>query len=111
MNITDLTSKFHVLNQQKLIQKGAKKNSIFESSRWRRNSTTSQGRHHPNNTKKNKGESVSGAEWRRVPASRSAAETNSLDRSSYQQKNPVICVVSALLSLHILQRGELMGHT
>ena len=30
--------------------------------------------------RENKGESVSGAEWRRVPASRSAAETNSLDR-------------------------------
>ena len=32
------------------------------------------------NAKKSKGESVSGAEWRRVPASRSAAETNSLER-------------------------------
>ena len=30
--------------------------------------------------RKSKGESVSGAEWRRVPASRSAVETNSLDR-------------------------------
>jgi hypothetical protein len=29
--------------------------------------------------KKSKGESVSGAEWKRVPASRSAAEMNSLD--------------------------------
>ena len=32
---------------------------------------------------KSKGESVSEAEWRRVPANRSAAETNSLDRSSW----------------------------
>ncbi len=30
--------------------------------------------------KKSKGESVSGAEWRRVPASRRAAEMTSLDR-------------------------------
>ena len=30
--------------------------------------------------RENKGESVSGAEWRRAHASRSAAETNSLDR-------------------------------
>jgi len=37
------------------------------------------------NSGKSKGESVSGAEWRRAPASRSAAETNSLDRSSCQQ--------------------------
>ncbi|WAC04306.1 MAG: hypothetical protein OS112_07505 [Methanoregula sp.] len=39
------------------------------------------------NRRKEQGESVSGAERRGAPASRSAAETNSLDRTASRPKN------------------------
>ena len=54
--------------------------------------------------RENKGESVSGAEWRRAQASRSAAETNSLDRYPFRQKGPG--AIRILQTLRICCNGQ-----
>jgi len=58
-------------------------------------------------TPESKGESVSGEEWRRVAASRNAAETNSLDRSFCQQKD---CCDMHYVSLSIADRVARFVH-
>ena len=60
---------------------------------------TSQGRHPTNRaTSEKQGRVCERSGMEESEASRSAAETNCLDRSSYQQGTVVICIVSACLS-------------